>query len=134
MLKVATTTFKLFELSAFKVAGGMVFVWMGFILFAASPGTITGVITLSVLHAKDGITETALVVICAAMIVTWPVMVLAGRAGGNQKPSLFRDVTSRFSGGSCWSWVCSSHSAACPISSNVKGIGINNFRVWLTIG
>ena len=117
------------SLSAFKVAGGMVLVWMGFImlkgdssptsssdaadekksepespslspliLFAASPGTITGVITLSVAHAKDGIPVTALVAICAAMLVTWPLMILAARTGGNQKPSLFRDVTSRFMG------------------------------------
>jgi multiple antibiotic resistance protein len=64
------------SLDAFQVAGGMVLTWMGFlmlrgtkspttgdqhenagspltplILFAASPGTITGVITLSVSHA-----------------------------------------------------------------------------------
>jgi multiple antibiotic resistance protein len=69
------------SLDAFMVAGGGVLAWLGFamlrglppgsppaaatpganpsltplILFAASPGTITGVITLSVAHAKSGI-------------------------------------------------------------------------------
>ncbi|WP_197171168.1 MarC family protein [Novipirellula aureliae] len=117
------------SLSAFKAAGGMVLVWMGFImlrgdssptsssdtadepnsepespslspliLFAASPGTITGVITLSVTHAKDGIPVTALVAIIAGLLVTWLAMILAGRTGGNQKPSLFHDVASRFMG------------------------------------
>jgi multiple antibiotic resistance protein len=74
------------SLDAFMVAGGGVLAWLGFsmlrglppgpsaaatpdanpsltplILFAASPGTITGVITISVAHAKSGIAVTALV-------------------------------------------------------------------------
>ena len=112
------------SLAAFSVAGGIVLGWMGFsmlrskptqmapeqdaaagnrslgplILFAASPGTITGVITLSVVHTKLDLPVTALVAIAVAVVVTWVVMVLVGRAGGQQKQSLARDTASRFMG------------------------------------
>jgi multiple antibiotic resistance protein len=111
------------SLDAFSVAGGIVLGWMGFsmlrskptqmapdqdaagnrslaplIMFAASPGTITGVITLSVAHTKLDLPVTALVAIAVAVVVTWFVMVLVGRAGGQQKQSLARDTASRFMG------------------------------------
>ena len=116
------------SLPAFQVAGGMVLVWMGFImlrgnssptsaasatddkpkgtgaslvpliLFAASPGTITGVITLSVSHAQNEIPVTALVAVVVAMTVTWVIMILAGRTSGQKPPGLIRDVTTRFMG------------------------------------
>jgi multiple antibiotic resistance protein len=111
------------SLAAFSVAGGIVLGWMGFsmlrskptqmasdqdtagnrslaplILFAASPGTITGVITLSVAHTKLDLPVTALVAIAIAVVVTWFVMVLVGRAGGQQTQSLARDTASRFMG------------------------------------
>ncbi len=114
------------SLDAFSVAGGAVLSWMGFsmlrskptqmapeqgaaaaagnpsliplILFAASPGTITGVITLSVVHTKLDLPVTALVAIAVAVIVTWVVMVLVARAGGQQGQSLARDTASRFMG------------------------------------
>ena len=38
------------------------------ILFAASPGTITGIITLSVAYAKSGIPVTALVAVTLGII------------------------------------------------------------------
>jgi multiple antibiotic resistance protein len=121
---------KLFGISlqAFQVAGGMVVVWMGFlmlkgnssptsaadpdnddkteptdaslsplILFAASPGTITGVITLSVSHSRHELPVTALVAVVVALSATWLVMILAARSGP-KKPSLLHDVTTRFMG------------------------------------
>jgi multiple antibiotic resistance protein len=111
------------SLSAFQVAGGLVLVWMGFtmlrgnasptssseanpssssltplILFAASPGTITGVITLSVTHSKGGIPVTALVAIVAALGITWLILLAVSSGTRHGKPGLFHDVTSRFMG------------------------------------
>ena len=68
------------------------------ILFAASPGTITGVITLSVAHAQTEIPVTALVAIAVALSITWLIMVASARASGDKKPGLMHDVTTRFMG------------------------------------
>jgi len=116
---------KLFGISldAFQVAGGMVLVWMGFlmlrgtssptsdqkgksgkssltplVLFAASPGTITGVITLSVAHSQEEIPFTALVAVVVAMAITWLLMIVAAGSAGQKKQGLMHDVTSRFMG------------------------------------
>jgi multiple antibiotic resistance protein len=110
------------SLSAFQVAGGMVLVWMGFImlrgstspttsdsdtetttltpliLFAASPGTITGVITLAVAHSQHEFPITALVSVVVAITATWMVMILSARTSGGQKRGLVHDVTTRFMG------------------------------------
>src|SRR6476620_9424045 len=90
------------SLDAFSVAGGVVLAWIGFfmlrgnsapvpnaaggdqkrsltplILFAASPGTITGVITIAVVHTKLLLpVVTALVAVAVATVVMWIVMVL----------------------------------------------------------
>jgi multiple antibiotic resistance protein len=113
------------SLDAFAVAGGGVLSWIGFtmlgarsapaqdaakegaegqrsitplILFAASPGTITGVITLAVAHAKLLLPVTALVAVAVAAAVMWIVMVLMPR-GGTQTPGGFvRDTATRFMG------------------------------------
>ena len=96
------------SLDAFSIAGGGVLTWIGFsmlrgnsaqanapskdgaagkrsltplILFAASPGTITGVITLAVAHAKLALPVTALVAVAVAVAVMWVVMVLVAQAG-----------------------------------------------------
>jgi multiple antibiotic resistance protein len=111
------------SLDAFQAAGGMVLVWMGFlmlrgtssptadhkregadasltplILFAASPGTITGVITLSVAHTKSELPVTALVSVVVALAITWLVMIVAARSAGQNKPGLMHDVMTRFMG------------------------------------
>ena len=52
------------------------------LLFAASPGTITGVITLSVVHSRSELPVTALIAVAAATLVTWLVLVLLSRGGG----------------------------------------------------
>jgi Kef-type K+ transport system membrane component KefB len=98
------------SLDAFMVAGGGVLAWLGFsmlrgsppgppaaatpnanssltplILFAASPGTITGIITLSVAHGKSGIPVTALLAVAVATSVMWlsiTVPLLLGTAVG----------------------------------------------------
>lgn len=70
------------------------------ILFAASPGTITGVITLAIAHAKLALPVTALVAILVAGAVMWVVMLILARGsprvsgGGN----LLHDMATRFMG------------------------------------
>ena len=115
------------SLSAFSVAGGLILTWMGFsmlsrkpskpdaqdheaehqsasltplILFAASPGTITGVITLSVVHTALDLPVTALLAIAVACTATLLILLLSIRMGsGSQKgDGLLRDTVSRFMG------------------------------------
>jgi multiple antibiotic resistance protein len=88
------------SLDAFSVAGGLVLMHMGFgmlrgaaaaapgdgapargtltplVLFAASPGTMTGVITLAVAHSGSGIPVTTLVAVAGAVALTWLVMIV----------------------------------------------------------
>src|SRR5690349_8477077 len=91
------------SLDAFNVAGGGVLAWIGFrmlagspsnqkevgpsstgapasltnlIMFAASPGTITGVITLAAVHRDGTVSITALVAVGVAVIVTGCVLAL----------------------------------------------------------
>lgn len=71
------------------------------ILFAASPGTITGVITTAAAHSRDGIPLTALVSIGAVLSVTWFLLLLVARGSqttGKKAPSLAHDMVSRYMG------------------------------------
>src|SRR5215471_1548802 len=113
------------SLDAFSVAGGGVLTWIGFsmlrgnsmqthdpskgrvaetrslapvILFAASPGTITGVITLAVAHTKLALPVTALVAVVVATFVMWAVMVLIARGGSRGAGGLLNDMLTRFMG------------------------------------
>jgi multiple antibiotic resistance protein len=113
------------SLDAFSVAGGAVLSWIGFtmlrassapaqdpskegadekrsitplILFAASPGTITGVITLAVAHAKLLLPVTALVAVAVATAVMWIVMVLMARGGTRAAGGFVHDTATRFMG------------------------------------
>src|SRR6476469_4122607 len=115
------------SLDAFSIAGGGVLTWIGFtmlrgnspqakdpskdgivekrsltplILFAASPGTITGVITLAVAHAKLALPVTALVAVAVAVAVMWVVMVLMVRGGPRASGggNLLHDMVTRFMG------------------------------------
>ena len=115
------------SLDAFSIAGGGVLTWIGFsmlrgnsmqtqdlskdraaatrslaplILFAASPGTITGVITLAVAHTKLALPVTALVAVVVATVVTWVVMVLVARGGARSRGEggLLNDMAPRFMG------------------------------------
>lgn len=113
------------SLDAFSVAGGGVLAWIGFsmlransapaqspskesadenrsitpvILFAASPGTITGVITLAVAHTKAHLPVTALVAVAVAAAVMWIVMVLMARGGTRAPGGLLRDTATQFMG------------------------------------
>ena len=112
------------SLDAFQAAGGLVLAWMGFmmlggvsspttadssgshadvsltplIMFAASPGTITGVITLSVAHAGTKLPVTVLVSVAVALAITWLVMVAASRSANGKKQGLMHEVTTRFMG------------------------------------
>jgi multiple antibiotic resistance protein len=125
---IGTQLLRLFGISidAFMVAGGAVLAWMGFsmlsghasssrvstdtasvagsslmplILFAASPGTITGVITLSAAHTRLGFPTTALAAVVVASGVTWLTMLFVGRvaheAGGG---GTARELVTRFMG------------------------------------
>jgi multiple antibiotic resistance protein len=113
------------SLEAFSVAGGGVLAWIGFtmlrgnsaqapdptkdsgdakrsltpvILFAASPGTITGVITLAVVHTKLRLPVMALVAVAVATLVMWIVMVLMARGGSRAGGGFLRDTATRFMG------------------------------------
>ena len=108
------------SLDAFMVAGGGVLAWMGFsmlsgqpaagdsgskqsltplILFAASPGTITGVITLSVAHTRMTFPFTSLIAIAVATGITWLAMLLVAHFGGKQESGGFlQDTLTRFMG------------------------------------
>ncbi len=124
MALVGTRLLHLFgvSLDAFMVAGGGVLAWMGFsmlkgqagptgpasqsersltplILFAASPGTITGVITIAAAHTGLGFPVSALVAIAVATLVTWLVMLLIARFAGQQaRPGFLRDTLTRLMG------------------------------------
>ena len=108
------------SLDAFMVAGGGVLAWMGFsmlaakasqtdanpagsltslILFAASPGTITGVITLSAVQHGNEIPIHSLIAIAVAAIVLWLVLLLVTRMTKTQpRESLVKDTLTRFMG------------------------------------
>ncbi len=111
------------SLDAFQAAGGLVLAWMGFlmlrgvsspttdndgshtdasltplILFAASPGTITGVITLSIAHTGTELPVTVLVSVAVALALNWLVMLVVSRSTSGKKQGLMHDVASRFMG------------------------------------
>jgi multiple antibiotic resistance protein len=113
------------SLDAFSVAGGGVLSWIGFtmlrgnsaptqdpakdggaekrsltplILFAASPGTITGVIALAVAHSKLLLPVTALVAVAAATLVMWIVMLLMSRGQTRARGGFLHDTATRFMG------------------------------------
>ena len=68
------------------------------ILFAASPGTIPGVITLAVAHTKLALPVTALVAVAVA--VTWVAMLAMARGGtgASGTGNLLHDMVTRFMG------------------------------------
>ena len=68
------------------------------ILFAASQGTITGVITLAVVHAKLLLPVTALVAVAVATVVMWIIMVLVGRERTHAGNGFLPDTATRFMG------------------------------------
>ncbi len=71
------------------------------ILFAASPGTITGVITAAAAHSRDGVPLTALVGIGVVLTITWALLLLVARrskATEQSAPSLAHDMVSRYMG------------------------------------
>jgi len=113
------------SLDAFAVAGGGVLSWIGInmlgakrtadqngakedadkkrsltplILFAASPGTITGVITLAVAHAKLDLPVTALVAVAVVTAVLWIVMLLMARGGTRTQGGLLHETATQFMG------------------------------------
>jgi multiple antibiotic resistance protein len=111
------------SLDAFKVAGGGVLAWMGFgmlshhsadsrvsqpgadppsltslILFAASPGTITGVITIAADHSKYSLPITAIVAVVASVAITWGVMVAVATVKQRRGSGFARDTITRFMG------------------------------------
>jgi small neutral amino acid transporter SnatA (MarC family) len=124
-----TRMLKLFgiSLAAFSATGGLVLCWIGFamlrggspsaqsnaahsdepasiaplILFAASPGTITAVVTLAAAHTQTAFPTTALVASLVAAAVLWLTLLLVARLGRrsqNQTPGFLADATTRFMG------------------------------------
>ena len=114
------------SLNAFSLAGGGVLSWIGFsmlsgnptldkpsshngttdkrsltplILFAASPGTMTGVITLAATHGPLEFPVTALMAIVVAVLVMGMVLLLVACGGGFSNGGGFvRDTATRFMG------------------------------------
>jgi multiple antibiotic resistance protein len=114
-------------LDAFSIVGGGVLIWIGFsmlrgnslqaqgslkegpaekrslmplILFAASPGTITGVITVAVVHSKLALPVTTLIAVLVATVVMWVVMILVAKFDLAQKAGAILCMTTvtRFMG------------------------------------
>ncbi len=117
------------SLDAFSVAGGGILSWIGFsmlsgksahsdhsdnttntsanrsqslkplVLFAASPGTITGVITLSVAHSRSEIPITALMAVLLATMITWLVLIMVTSLGRrDSQGGFFGDTVRSFMG------------------------------------
>jgi len=115
------------SLDAFSVAGGGVLSWIGFamlrgnptankpsrpdgasqkpslsplILFAASPGTITGVITLAAVHTRLTFPVTALVAVSVATVVVMWLAILQAISMGSRISSggFVHDTVTRFMG------------------------------------
>jgi multiple antibiotic resistance protein len=113
------------SLDAFSVAGGMVLSLIGFtmlwsdsasaqdaskqaagedrsitpvVLFAASPGTISGVITLAVAHAKLDLPVTALVAVAVATGDLWAVLVLMARGEIQAPGGFWRETATKVMG------------------------------------
>ena len=111
------------SLSAFSVAGGAVLVAIGaqmmtaskkvdgeeagpaensllpLILFAASPGTITGVITISVANRSGPLPVTALISIAAVMLVLLATLLFAAKRGSKKKSgSMARTIVTSYMG------------------------------------
>ena len=69
------------------------------ILFAASPGTITGVITISVSHTGLEFPTTAVIAIIVVLAVTWIALVLTTRLKQRENGGgIVRDMVTRYMG------------------------------------
>jgi len=68
------------------------------ILFAASPGTITGVITLSVAHTGLLLPVTALVSVAVVTAILWLALVLMAHGETHASGGFVRDTATRFMG------------------------------------
>ncbi|MBD1575927.1 MULTISPECIES: MarC family protein [Vibrio] len=112
------------SLQAFSCAGGGILVWIGagmiksaqsknqdleehpsagsvapLILFAASPGTITGVITVAASHSSLGIPLTAMIGVGATLLVLALVFVLSIQSSGdNKEPTTARKMITSYMG------------------------------------
>ncbi len=113
------------SLDAFQVAGGAVLVWMGFsmltgsasggssagdastgqkpsltalVMFAASPGTITGVITVAVTHAGHELPITAVAGSALAVGITWLLLLASTRMSEKPGGGAAHEITARFMG------------------------------------
>ncbi|NLR94605.1 MarC family protein [Flammeovirga agarivorans] len=108
------------SLDAFQAAGGIVLFWIGFnmlnqksnqqpeekekslmplILFAASPGTITGVITLSIAETENNFPKVALISILIVLTLMWVIIALRSKGDSpNKKPSKGGQLATRFMG------------------------------------
>jgi multiple antibiotic resistance protein len=109
------------SLDAFAVAGGGILIWIGIgmfnpeagktsasaessralgplIMFAASPGTITGVITVAAHHSGTQLPVSALLAIAIALFITWIVIISLSKLGGSERPSFWRVLATRYMG------------------------------------
>ena len=107
------------SMDAFKIVGGIILAYIGLqmisgpkqnnnesdqsnglnrlIMFAASPGTITMVITLAAVHDKIGIPVNAIIGTSVAVVITTIIIILMERAAGKKKAS-GQTMVSKFMG------------------------------------
>lgn len=132
------------SLDAFSVAGGGVLSWIGFsmlagnaatdkpandgdarwlaplIIFAASTGTITGVITLALPHGhREPLPVTALTAVAMALLAMWIAMLLVARMGGRAGGGGFlRETIVRFMGLIRWQRIGPGN--VCPAPTGIR--------------
>jgi multiple antibiotic resistance protein len=107
-------------ISTFRIVGGVIIAYIGFqmlggrsgasdshksddagltplVMFAASPGTLATVVTLSAVHTPEGLPLTALVAVAVVMALTWITMVAMILASGRLRLGS-QQFVSRFMG------------------------------------
>lgn len=109
------------SMEALRIAGGGVVAWLGWgmlagrktvqppasddsggstilplVLFAAGPGTITGVMTVSAHHSQLGLPLTGLVAVVLSVLVTWCTLLVSAHLKTRQ--GLVHDLTTRLMG------------------------------------
>lgn len=154
------------SLDASSVAGGGVLSWIGFsmlagnaatdkpandgdtrwlaplIIFAASPGTITGVITLAIPNGhREPLPVTALTAVAMARLAMWIAMLLVARLGGRATGGGFpRETIGRFMGLIRWPRI--GPGSVCPAPTGIRsapqrpvpGSPIDALRSWCSPG
>ena len=68
------------------------------IIFAASPGSITGVITIAAAHSGTAFPVTALVAVAVVLVVVWVLLAVSGGDSNSKKPGFAKQMVTRYMG------------------------------------